>query len=365
MNIGIPKERRPFESRVGLSPAGVEILAQNGHQVYVEHEAGVGAGFADREFETAGARLVYSSEEVFGRADLLLKVARPLKEELEWFRPNTVLAGFLHLASAREDKTDVLLEKKITSIAYEQIEEPDGSRPVLRPLSQIGGAMAAQIAARLLQNNWGGKGILMGGVPGVPPAEVVVLGAGVVGTYATQMFLGMGAHVTVIDQNLAALQSLWDRFPGIVTMISTRRNLERATAFADVVVGAVLTPGQRAPVLIPREMVRAMKPRSVIMDISIDQGGCVETSRPTTHEHPVFIEEGMLHYCVPNMPAAVARTATHAFVNAAMPYILELASTGADEAIKGNAAIEKAVNTHNGELVHLTLLSRGVTDGLE
>ncbi|MDQ2693233.1 MAG: alanine dehydrogenase [Chloroflexota bacterium] len=365
MNIGIPKERRPFESRVGLSPAGVEILAQNGHQVYVEHEAGVGAGFADREFETAGARLVYSSEEVFGRADLLLKVARPLKEELEWFRPNTVLAGFLHLASAREDKTDVLLEKKITSIAYEQIEEPDGSRPVLRPLSQIGGAMAAQIAARLLQNNWGGKGILMGGVPGVPPAEVVVLGAGVVGTYATQMFLGMGAHVTVIDQNLAALQSLWDRFPGIVTMISTRRNLERATAFADVVVGAVLTPGQRAPVLIPREMVRAMKPRSVIMDISIDQGGCVETSRPTTHEHPVFIEEGMLHYCVPNMPAAVARTATHAFVNAAMPYILELASTGADEAIKGNAAIEKAVNTHNGELVHLTLLSRGGTDGLE
>ena len=365
MNIGIPKERRPFESRVGLSPAGVEILAQNGHQVYVEHEAGVGAGFADREFETAGARLVYSSEEVFGRADLLLKVARPLKEELEWFRPNTVLAGFLHLASAREDKTDVLLEKKITSIAYEQIEEPDGSRPVLRPLSQIGGAMAAQIAARLLQNNWGGKGILMGGVPGVPPAEVVVLGAGVVGTYATQMLLGMGAHVTVIDQDMAALQRLWDRFPGIVTMISTRRNIERATAFADVVVGAVLTPGQRAPVLITREMVRAMKPRSVIMDISIDQGGCVETSRPTNHERPVFIEEGMLHYCVPNMPAAVARTATHAFVNAAMPYILEIAGAGSDEAISQNPAIEKAVNTHNGDLVHLTLLSRGVPDGLE
>ncbi|HSL31878.1 MAG TPA: alanine dehydrogenase [Anaerolineales bacterium] len=365
MNIGIPKERRPFESRVGLPPAGVEILTQHGHQVYVEHEAGVGAGFADREYETAGARLVYSPEEVFGRADLMLKVARPLKEELEWFRPNTALAGFLHLASAREDKTAVLLEKKITSIAYEQIEEPDGSRPVLRPLSQIGGAMAAQIAARLLQNNWGGKGILMGGVPGVPPAEVLVLGAGVVGTYATQMFLGMGAHVTVIDHNLAALQNLWDRFPGIVTMISTPRNIERATSFADVVVGAVLSPGQRAPMLITREMVRRMKPRSVIMDISIDQGGCVESSRPTNHERPVYIEEGMLHYCVPNMPAAVARTATHAFVNAAMPYILEIASLGADEAIKGTPAIEKAVNTHNGELVHLTLLSRGVPDGLE
>lgn len=365
MNIGIPKERRPFESRVGLSPAGVEILTQHGHQVYVEHEAGVGAGFDDREYEGAGARIVYSPEEVFGRADLMLKIARPLKEELEWLRPNTTLAGILHLASAREDKTEILLAKKITSIAYEQIQHGDGSLPVLRPLSQIGGAMAAQIAARLLQNNWGGKGILMGGVPGVPPAEVLVIGGGIVGTYATQMFLGMGAHVTVIDHNLAVLQRLWDRFPTIVTMASTKRNLERATAFADVVVGAVLMPGQRAPILVSREMVRAMKPRSVIMDISIDQGGCIETSRPTNHEHPVFVEEGILHYCVPNMPGAVARTATHAFVNAAMPYILEIANSGSAEAIRSNPAIEKAVNTHAGELVHLTLLSKGGHDGLE
>lgn len=365
MNIGIPKERRPFEYRVGLSPAGVEILTQSGHQVYVEHEAGIGAGFDDRQYETAGARLVYSAEEVFVRSDLMLKVARPLKEELDWLRPDTTLAGFLHLASAREDKTRVLLEKKITSIAYEQIQQADGSLPVLRPLSQIGGAMAAQIAARLLQNNWGGKGILMGGVPGVPPAEIVILGAGVVGTYATQMSLGMGAHVTVIDQHLTALQSLWDRFPGIVTMLSTRRNIERATAFADVVVGGVLTPGERAPILVTREMVRAMKPRSVIMDVSIDMGGCIETSRPTTHEHPIYIEEGILHYCVPNMPSAVARTATHAFVNAAMAYILELASLGSVDAIARNPAIEKAVNTHEGKLVHLTLLSNGDHDGLE
>ena len=365
MNIGIPKERRPFESRVGLSPAGVEILAQHGHQVYVEHGAGLGAGFEDRAFELGGARIVYSPEEVFGRADLMLKIARPLAEELSWLRPNTTLTGFLHLASAREDKTEVLLAKKITSIAYEQIQQPDGSRPVLRPLSQIGGAMAAQIAARLLQNNWGGKGILMGGVPGVPPAEVLVLGAGIVGTYATQMFLGMGAHVTVIDRNLAALQHIWDRFPAVVTMLSTKRNIERATAFADVVVGAVLVPGQRAPVLVTREMVRAMKPRSVIMDISIDQGGCVETSRPTNHEQPVYMDEGILHYCVPNMPGAVARTATHAFVNAAMPFILEIASSGSAEAIRQNSAIEQAVNTHDGQLVHLTLLSRGGRDGLE
>ena len=325
----------------------------------------MGAGFDDRAYETAGARLAYSPEEVFVRADLMLKVARPLKEELDWLRPGTTLAGFLHLASAREDKTEVLLQKKITTIAYEQIQNPDGSLPVLRPLSQIGGALTAQIAARLLQINWGGKGILMGGVPGVPPAEVVIIGGGVVGTYAAQMFIGMGAHVTVIDQNLHALQALWDRFPGIVTMISTTRNIERATAFADVVVGAVLTAGQRAPIVVTREMVRAMKPRSVIMDISIDQGGCVETSRPTNHEHPVFMEEGVLHYCVPNMPGAVARTATHAFVNAAISYILELANLGTAEAIEQNSAIEKAVNTHQGELVHLTMLSRGVPNGLE
>lgn len=365
MNIGIPKERRPFEFRVGLSPAGVEILSQQGHQVYVEHDAGLVAGFDDHQYENAGARVVYSPEEVFGRADLTLKVARPLKEELDWLQTGSTLAGLLHLSSARRDKVEALLEKKVTAIAYEQVQQADGSRPVLRPFSQIGGAMAAQIAARLLQNNWGGKGILMGGVPGVPPAEAVILGGGVVGTYATQMFLGMGAHVTVIDNNIDALRTLWDRFPGIVTMISTKRNIERATAFADVVVGAVLTPGQRSPILVSREMVRAMKPRSVIMDISIDQGGCVETSRPTTHDHPVFVEEGVLHYCVPNVPGVVARTATHAFVNAAMPYIQKIANLGVTGAVDSDPAIEKAVNTHNGELVHLTLLSDGEQDGLE
>lgn len=366
MNIGIPKERRPFEFRVGLSPAGVEILTQNGHKVFVEHEAGLMAGFRDSDYEKSGAHVVYSMEEVFGRADLLLKVTRPMKDELNLLRPNTILTGLLHLASAQQDKIDILLEKKITSIAYEQITAPDGTLPVLRPFSQIGGAMAAQIAARLLQNNWGGKGILMGGVPGVPPAEVVVLGAGVVGTYATQMFLGMGAHVTVIDRNLAALQKIWDRFPNIVTMLSTKRNLERSVAYADVVLGAVLASGQRTPVLVTREMVRSMKPRSVIMDVSIDEGGCVETSRPTTHEHPVYIEEGILHYCVPNIPGAVARTATHAFVNAAIPYITEIAALGTD-GVLNNPSLEVAVNTYKGENLHLSRLTGGkdVDDGLD
>ena len=216
--------------------------------------------------------------------------------------------------------------------------------------------MAAQIAARLLQNNWGGKGILMGGVPGVPPAEIVILGAGVVGTYAAQMCLGMGAHVTVIDHNLIALQRIWDRFPSIVTKMSTKRNIERSVVYADVLIGAVLTPGQRAPILVTREMVRSMKPRSVIMDISIDEGGCVETSRPTTHEHPVYIEEGILHYCVPSIPGAVARAAAHAFVNSGMPYITKIAEVGAD-AILRDPSIEPAINTHDGKLLHLTRLN--------
>jgi alanine dehydrogenase len=364
MNIGIPKERRPFEFRVGLSPAGVEILTQQGHQVYVEHEAGVGAGFDDREFETTGARVVYSPEEVFVRSDLLLKVARPTKQELDWLRPNTAVVGLLHLASSREDKVEVLLEKKITSIAYEQIETASGDLPVLRPFSQIGGKMAASIAARLLQNNWGGKGILTGGIPGVPPAEVVILGGGVVGMYATEGFIGLGAHVTVIDKDVNVLQEVYNRFPTVVTMMSTKRNIEKTTSYADVVVGAVLVTAERTPILITRQMMRAMKPRSVFIDVSIDQGGCAETSRPTMHDQPTYIEEGIIHYCVPNMPGVVARTATHAFVNAAMPYIEELANKGIANAILENEAISKAVNTHNGQLVHLALLSAGGNDGL-
>ena len=364
MNIGVPKERRPFEYRVGMSPAGVEILTQYGHHVYVEHEAGVGAGFSDLEYEQAGARISYSADEVFGRGDLLLKVARPTKEEIEWQRPGTTVAGYLHLASTQRDKVDMMLEKKITSIAYEQIELADGSLPVLRPFSEIGGSMTATIAARFLQCNRGGKGILLGGLPGVPPAEVVVLGSGVVATFATKSFLGLGAHVTVISNDLAGLQRLHERFSGIVTMISSQRNIEKATAFADVVIGAVLVTGQRSPIIVSRKMVQNMKPRSVIIDVSIDQGGCFETSRPTTHELPVYVDENVTHYCVPNMPSVVARTATHAFVNAAMPYIFNIANNGVDAAAAADQALEKAINTHAGELVHLTLFEEAV-DGLD
>lgn len=354
MNIGIPKERRPFEYRVGLTPAGMLPLTQEGHTCYVEHDAGLGAGFSDLEYQQAGGRIVYTAHEVFGRADLLLKVARPILEEIEWLRPGTAIAGLLHLASARQDKIDLLLEKKITAIAYEQVQLDDGRLPVLRPLSQIGGRLAAQIGARLLQNDSGGKGILLGGVAGVPPAEVAVVGAGVVGTNAVRAFQGMGAHVTVLDTDLGVLQRTLDHIPGIVTMVSNPLNLARVCVYADLLVGAILIPGERPPIIVTRQMVRSMKPRSVIMDISIDEGGCVETSRPTTHEHSTYLEEGVLHYCVPNIPSVVARTSTHAFNNAAFSYVREIANKGVDEAIARNPALERAVNTYHGDLIHLT-----------
>lgn len=357
MNIGIPKERRPFEYRIGLTPAAVQSLSEDGHTCYIEHNAGLGAGFSDQDYEQAGARIAYSPHEVFGRADLLTKVARPLTGELEWLRPGTVITGMLHLTSARQDKIDLLLRKEITAIALEQAQLEDGSLPVLHPMSQIGGRMAAQIAAMLLQNNAGGKGILLGGIAGVPPAEIAVIGAGVVGTYASQAFLGMGAHVTVLDTSLEALQKIYERFPNVTTMLSTSRNLQRVCSYADVVVGAVLVRGERAPIVVTREMVRLMKPRAIIMDISIDQGGCVETSRPTTHEHPTFIEEGITHYCVPNIPGVVARTATHALSNAALPYIRRIANQGVEAAIAEDRSLETAVSTHRGELVHLSRLA--------
>jgi alanine dehydrogenase len=355
MNICIPKERRPFEFRVGLSPMGVEILIQNGHTVFIEHDAGHGAGFPDKEYEKVGAKIAYAADEIYGRAELLLKIARPLDDELDMLLPGTTIAGFLHLASAQQNKIEALLKDKITAIAYEQIEEADGSLPVLRPFSQIGGAMAAEVASRLMQSDHGGRGVLLGGLPGIPPAEVVIIGAGTSGTYAAHAFKGLGAHVTILDKGLNALQRISQYDSNFVTMLSTPRNITRVCEYADVLVGAVLVPGARSPIIITREMVKKMKHRSVFIDISIDQGGCSETSRPTTHEHPSYVEENVVHYCVPNMPSVVARTATYGFVNAAIGYILEIANLGVDKAIE-NPAIEAGVNTYKGELRHLSRL---------
>ncbi len=357
MNIGIPKERRPFEFRVGMTPAGVQMLVEQNHVCYVEHDAGSASGFNDLEYENAGARIVYTPHEVFGRADLLLKVARPTLEEITWLRPGSVVAGLLHLNSARQEKIDALLKYQITSIALEQVTLPDGTSPIRKPLAQIGGVMVPQIAARLLQTDAGGKGILLGGMVGVPPAEVVIIGAGVTGTAATKGFLGMGAHVTVLDININALQTIYERFPTILTLIYNPINVTKALTYADVVVGAVLVPHQRAPIVLTRDMIKTMKPRSILIDMSIDEGGCSETSRPTTHDRPTYIEEGVVHYCVPNVPSVIARTASHAYVNAAFPYIIELANKGIDRVIQDNPALEMAVNTHNGKLVHLSRMS--------
>jgi alanine dehydrogenase len=355
MNIGVPRERRAEEYRVGLTPAGVELLTSSGHVCSIEKDAGRGAGFADIEYEKAGWRIVYSGEEAYGRADLVVKVSKPTKEEAEWLRHGSTLMGFMHLAAGRRNRVDALLDKQVTAIAYETIQCDDGSLPVLSALSHMGGLMTPQVAATLLQNNKGGKGILLSGVPGVPPAEVAILGAGTFGTAAARAFLGLGASVYVLDQDLGHLQKLEEKLrlgSHLVTMVAHATNIRKVAAFADVLIGAIHVPGTRSAIVVTREMVKGMKPRSVIMDIAIDQGGCVETSRPTTHRDPTFIEENIIHYCVPNMTSVVARSATYALTNAAWPFIAEIADHGFGDALTSLPALRRGVATHNGHVVN-------------
>ena len=356
MIICIPKERRDSEYRVGLTPAGVRLLAKDGHTCFVEHEAGVGSGFNDFDYQQAGAQIVYSGEEVYGRAELLLKVARPTVQEFDWMLEGQTVMGFLHLAAGRAEKYELLAKKKITAIGFEIIQEDNGELPVLIPLSQLGGRMIPQIASKLSQNNFGGKGILLGGVPGVPPAEVIILGGGTAGSSAARNFIGMGASVYVLDHNLSRLRDLDLEFRGrVVTMVSHAFNIEKVCRFADVLVGAVLVPGVRAPVIVTREMVNSMRPRSIILDLSIDQGGCVETSRPTTHSNPTFIEEGVIHYCVPNLGGVIGRTATHALNNASWPFVQRVAALGVENALNETKALRRGIYTHQGEMIHPSL----------
>ena len=351
MNISIPKERRPSEYRAGLTPAGVRLLTEDGHTCLVEHDAGLGSGFSDEAYVAAGANIVYSGEEVYGRGEVILKVARPTLEEIDWLVPEQTLVGFLHLSSAHINKIQMLLAKNITAISYEQIQHADGTRPVLKPLSQIGGQMAAQMAAHILQNNAGGKGVLLGGVPGVPPAEIVIIGAGVVGEYAARAFLGMGAQVTLLDSDLGRLQTLAAILPGrIITLVAHPFNIERTCAFADVVVGAVYNAHERTPVIILRETVEKMRSGAVLLDLSIDEGGCAETSHPTTHDNLTYIEEGVIHCCIPNLSGVVARTATHAFLNAAWPFIQQITRHGVRESIATDPVLATGVYMHQGTI---------------
>jgi alanine dehydrogenase len=353
MDIGVPRECRNDEHRVGLTPAGVELLTTAGHSCSVEKDAGRGAGFSDLDYERAGGRIVYSPEEVYGRAELVLKVERPTRAEVDLMKDECTVMGFLHMAVCPREQADRMLAKRITGVAYEMVQQDDLTLPVLIPLSQVAGRMTPHIAATLLQNDHGGKGILLGGVPGVPPAEVVIVGAGTYGAAAAVSFLSAGASVYLLDEDLGRLQQIDQMMvPGgrLVTMVSHDFNVKKVARFADVLVGAVHQTGERAPLIITREMVQQMKSRSLVLDISIDQGGCVETSRPTTHRDPTFVEEDVIHYCVPNMTSVVARTATHAFNNAAWPFIWETARVGTAAAVSALAPLKRGVVLHNGRI---------------
>lgn len=358
MNIGIPNEQQPNEYRVGLSPQGVRLVVEGGHRCYIQQHAGEGAGFQDAEYERAGGCIIYDAKEVYERSDLILKVGPLTLSELELLREGQTICAFWHLAAQPREVIQALLATRITTIAYETIQQDDGQLPVLYPLSEIAGRMASQIAARWLQNDGGGSGILLGGVAGIPPVEVCIIGAGVVGTNAARAFLRQGAQVTLLDKSLSRLREVEARCEHhVVTMVAYDFNISRVMKYAHVLVGAVLVPGERAPVVVTREMVRMMRPRSVIVDISIDQGGCVETSRPMTHANPIFVEENVIHYCVPNMSGVVARTATHAYLNAAWPYISKLCKMGTQSALDDEPALKRGVAIHNGKIVSDSLIT--------
>lgn len=342
--IGIPREYRPFEYRVGISPSGVSMLTEKGHQVYVETCAGVGSGYSDQAYEQSGARISYNREEIFRRADIVLKVQRPTEDEASWMKDGQVMMGFMMMANFPQSRIKALEDKHVTIIAYEYIQEEDGSLPVLRPFSEIGGMMTAQIAAQYAQNNFGGNGILMGGIPGVPSADVVVVGAGTVGMSAATAFIQYGASVMLMDVDLKKLEMAHMQFQGRVsTLVAYPANLKKAAKFADVLVSAVQITGKPAPKLITREMVRSMHPGALIIDMSIDQGGSVETSRLTFYDNPTYVEEGVIHFCVPNIPGVVGRTATRAFLNAAYPYIELVTSMDINDAIASNDALRRGV----------------------
>jgi len=349
MKIGVPKEIKPMEFRVAMTPGGVESLVRRGHEVLVEKGAGVGSGMSDAEYAEAGARLV-SAEEAWG-AELVVKVKEPLPQEYKYLRPGLLLFTYLHLAASRE-LTEAMLASGVTGIAYETVQLADGSLPLLVPMSEVAGRMATQVGAYYLEKPMGGRGILLGGVPGVAPASVVILGGGTVGTNAAKIALGMGAQVYVLDINHQRLQYLDDVFGGrLITLTSTEANIKKAVQFADLLIGAVLIPGAKAPKLVTREMVATMKEGSVIVDVAVDQGGCVETIRPTTHDQPTYVVDGVVHYGVANMPGAVPRTSTFALTNQTLPYVLKLAEKGL-EALKEDPALLKGLNVHAGRLTH-------------
>jgi alanine dehydrogenase len=352
MVIGVPTEIKNGENRVAATPAGVHTLVGDGQRVLVQSGAGLGSGISDEQYRQAGAEIIPDAAGVFAGAQMIVKVKEPLPQEFPLLRPDHLLFTYLHLASSAE-LTEALLRAGLTAVAYETIQSPDGRLPLLMPMSEVAGKMATQVGAWCLEKHQGGIGILLGGVPGVAPAHVVIIGCGAVGTNAAKVAAGMGAKVTVMDINHDRLKYLDDVLPGQVsTGYSTPYSIIEAAATADLLVGAVLIPGALAPKLVSEEAVRAMRPNSVIVDVAIDQGGCVETIHPTSHSEPIYVQHDVLHYAVPNIPAAVPRTSTFALTNATLPYVRRLAGLGVDGAVAQDPAIASGVNIRSGEITH-------------
>ena len=363
MRIGCTKEIKAQEGRVGLTPAGVDALVRAGHTVYMEQGAGINSGFTDEEYVALGAHILPTAKEVFDISEMIIKVKEPLEPEYELFHEGQILFTYLHLAPDPE-QTQALLKKKVTAIAYETVQLADRSLPLLMPMSEVAGRLSIQTGARLLESNCGGRGILLGGVPGVERANVVIVGGGNVGTNAAKMAVGLGANVTVLDISAKRLAYLDDIFGGRVqTLLSNSYNIANAVRSADLVVGCVLIPGATAPKLVTEEMVKSMRPGSVLVDVAIDQGGSIETiDRITTHSDPYFVKHGVIHYSVANMPGAVPRTSTLALTGATLPYALKIANMGAEAACKADPALMKGLNTYNG---HLTFKAVADAQGLK
>jgi alanine dehydrogenase len=352
MKIGLPKEIKDNEYRVGLTPAGVQALAHAGHEVYVQKTAGEGSGFTDDQYVKAGGQLLDTADDIWKTGDMIVKVKEPIAPEYPRMRENQLLFTYLHLAPEFE-LTKQMMERKVTGVAYETITDRHGRLPLLTPMSEVAGRMSVQVGATYLEKMNGGRGILLGGVPGVPAANVVIIGGGIVGTEAAKMAVGLGAKVTIIDRNLDRLRQLDDIFLSKVqTLASSRYAIEEAISHADLVIGAVLVVGAAAPKLVTRDMLKLVPNGAVLVDVAVDQGGCFETTHATTHSNPTYYEEGVLHYCVANMPGAVPRTSTFALTNATLPYALDLANKGFEAAIADDPGLREGVNTYAGKLTY-------------
>lgn len=357
MIIGVPKEIKNNENRVALTPAGVAEFKKHGHTVYVQSTAGEGSGFKDEEYTKAGANLLSMIEEVYGIAEMIIKVKEPIASEYSLIKKDQLLFTYFHFASS-EELTHAMIKQGAVCLAYETVEKPDRSLPLLVPMSEVAGRMAVQEGAKYLEKPMKGKGILLGGVPGVPPAKVLVLGGGIVGTQAAKMAAGLGARVVIMDVSLPRLRYLSDIMPqNVVTIMSNEYNIREAIREADLIVGAVLIPGAKAPHLITRDMLKTMRPGTVVVDVAVDQGGCIETCTPTTHENPTFVIDDVVHYCVANMPGAVPYTSTLALTNATLPYAIQLANKGWQKACAENEELKKGLNVVNGKIVY-----KGVAD---